>query len=80
MKPHLKCIIRNNSRYYWCAARVNEYFLIIEVDKDYNIIDEIPLFRTHDELVEKKVRVVDTFEKEYSPLFRMITNYAFIKK
>jgi hypothetical protein len=65
LKPHLKCIIRNNNRYYWAATLINNQFLIVEVDESCNIINETPIFRTHDELIEKKARVIGTFDKSY---------------
>jgi len=65
LKPHLKCIIKNSGRYYWCATLLNDKFLIIEVDADCNIIGKEPMFRTHDELVEKKARVIGTHDVEY---------------
>jgi hypothetical protein len=65
LKPHLKCIIRNNNRFFWCATRLDNQFVIVEVDEMCNIINETPIFRTHDELIEKKARVIGTHDKPY---------------
>ena len=73
LKPHLKCIIRNSNRYYWCATLLNDKFLIIEVDADCNIIGKEPMFRTHDELIEKKARVIGTHDVAYDmPIEKII--------
>jgi hypothetical protein len=44
---------------------LNDKFLIIEVNADCNIIGKEPMFRTHDELVEKKARVIGTHDVAY---------------
>jgi hypothetical protein len=52
---------------------LNDKFLIIEVDADCNIIGQVTMFRTHDELIEKKVRVIGTHDVAYDlPIEKII--------